>query len=464
MYFIFNRYFAHRPYFFYISEISIVYLTTLFLISMRLNIDLWSASLHFSVLMVTLIISSLFISILSVFGLYSRDFHRAEYPIFSRLIKANAVAVSALFCLYALSQTLRYRSEFTPANILIPSGFLILWRFLLLRLLNLEKHDERVLIIGSGKLAEKIGKEIFKRPDHGLQLVGFVDGNPEKIGKSIVNPGVIGGYEDITGIVKTKRINRIIVALSDRRAKLPMPALLECKMKGVTIEDGQTFEERLDGKIPVDELRPSWMVFSDGFQSLRSRKVLKRMLDLFYSVILLILAGPIMLIFPALIKLDSKGPIIFRQKRVGENGKEFEIYKFRSMKNDAELNSGPVWAEKNDKRVTGLGNFMRKTRIDELPQIFNVIKGDMSFVGPRPERSYFVEELKKKIPYYELRTVVKPGLTGWTQIKYPYGASVEDAVEKLQYDLFYIKNMSPALDLVILLRTVYVVLMQKGAR
>ena len=194
------------------------------------------------------------------------------------------------------------------------------------------------------------------------------------------------------------------------------------------------------------------------------RKILKRAMDILFSIILIVLAIPIFLIFPLLIKLDSRGSIVFKQIRVGENGKEFEIYKFRSMRQDAEVDSGPVWADSCDKRVTRIGRIIRKLRIDELPQLYNVIKGDMSFIGPRPERPYFVEKLKNQIPYYDVRTAIKPGITGWTQIKYPYGATLEDAREKLQYDIYYIKNMSPILDIIIFFWTIKVVLTGKGAR
>mgnify|MGYP001611878982 FL=1 len=254
------------------------------------------------------------------------------------------------------------------------------------------------------------------------------------------------------------------MALPDKRAKLPMSALLDCKLQGIKVEEGETFNERVTGKIPLDHLKPSWMVFSDGFKSLRSRKILKRVLDILMAFSMLIVAAPLMVITAAAIKLTSKGPAIFKQVRVGENGRNFNIYKFRSMRHDAEAGTGPVWAGASDSRVTLIGRFIRLTRIDELPQIINVVKGDMSFVGPRPERPFFVLKLREVIPYYEMRTVVKPGITGWAQIKYPYGATVQDALEKLQYDIYYIKNMSPLLDFMIFVMTAKVVLTGKGAR
>lgn len=341
---------------------------------------------------------------------------------------------------------------------------LLVWRFVYVKWLHTERENEKVLIIGSGDLAKKVGDEIFDNEELGLKLVGFIDEDLSKINGPVINSKVIGRYDDIKKLVHSKKISRIIVALADRRSKLPMSVLLECKMSGMQIEEGVAFHERVKGKIPIDQLKPSWIVFSNGFKLLMPIKILKRAMDIFFSIILILLSIPIFLIFPLLIKLDSRGSIFFKQIRVGENGKEFEIYKFRSMKQDAEVDSGPVWAGLSDKRVTRIGRIIRKLRIDELPQLYNVIKGEMSFIGPRPERPYFVEKLQKQIPYYKVRTAIKPGITGWTQIKYPYGATFNDAIEKLQYDMYYIKNMSPLLDILILFWTIKVVLTGKGAR
>jgi len=332
------------------------------------------------------------------------------------------------------------------------------------RWLNIRLREQRVLIIGSGDLAKQIGTEIYNHKELGLKLVGFIDNDPAMLGKSIINPGVIGNQNDIASIVNSERIDEIIVALSDRRAKLPMSVLLDCKLHGVSIEEEATFLERMGGKVLLENLKPSWMVFSEGFKHFGYKKILKRVLDLFFATTGIILTLPVLLITAVLIKLDSKGPIIFKQERVGENGKEFEIYKFRSMKVDAETGTGPVWAGATDDRITRVGRIIRKLRIDELPQLVNVIKGDMSFVGPRPERPFFVKQLRKEIPFYDIRNVVKPGITGWAQINYPYGADMHDAMEKLQYDIWYIKNMSGFLDVMIVLGTFKVVLTGKGAR
>lgn len=276
-------------------------------------------------------------------------------------------------------------------------------------------------------------------------------------------PAVIGDYTQIFSICQTANIDRIIVALDERRGKFPLEQLLHCRLKGVKIDDGVAFSESLAGKLSISDLHPSSIIFSDGFKSSVFSKGIKRGMDVLASLIGLILLFPVSLIVAIAIKLDSKGPIIYRQERVGEDGKIFCVNKFRSMRNNAEEN-GPEWAKVNDERVTRVGRIMRKMRFDEIPQIINVLKGEMSFVGPRPERPLFVEQLKKEIPYYAQRHVVKPGITGWAQICYSYGASEEDALEKLKYDLYYIKHLSLFLELAIMFETAKIVLLGKGAR
>jgi sugar transferase (PEP-CTERM system associated) len=275
---------------------------------------------------------------------------------------------------------------------------------------------------------------------------------------------VLGTAEDIDRIVATRHVDRIVVGLSDRRGRLPIEQLLRAKMSGVRVEDATTTYERLTGKILLDGLKPSWLIFSDGFRASRITRFVKRMLDLSLSIILAIVSLPFMALTALAIRLDSPGPLLYSQERVGENGAVFKIFKFRSMRRDAELAGKPVWARDNDDRITRTGRFIRTTRLDELPQLWNVVRGDMSFVGPRPERPYFVRQLAEAIPFYIERHVVKPGLTGWAQVKYRYGSSVEDAIEKLRYDLYYIKHASIALDLSIVFDTVKVILFGHGAR
>lgn len=276
-------------------------------------------------------------------------------------------------------------------------------------------------------------------------------------------PMVVGDYSQIFQICQTGDVDRIIVALDERRGKFPLEQLLFCRLKGIPVDDGIAFTEQLAGKLSVESLHPSFLIFSDGFKRSAIFKRLKRVLDISGSLFGLIVFSLVSVIISFAIRLESKGPVLYRQKRVGEDGKIFHLLKFRSMRADAEAN-GPVWAQKDDQRVTRVGRIIRKLRLDEVPQMFNVLRGEMSFVGPRPERPFFVEQLKSEIPFYSERHVVKPGITGWAQISYPYGASKEDALEKLKYDLYYIKHMSLLFDLLIVLQTVKIVLLGKGAR
>lgn len=467
---------AGKPYL-WLTEWLIVGFFTLLLTMMAVT-HLDVALIDFSILVINAVFYSLLlIGCLALFNLYKPDYY---YPGRGMLVKLAPALGLALLTLAVVYQLLVSKSAWAFAEWNLSDGggwrflltinaalgplALVTWRTLSIKMMEAERPKRNFLIIGSGDLAKKIGQEIYSRKPGGSNLLGFIDDDPAKLGRSIVNPGVIGGYGDIESLVKTHEVTDIVVALNDRRAKLPMSALLECKMSGVTIVEGATFQERTTRKIPLDQLKPSWLVFSDGFKSLRSRKILKRIIDLTVSVMGLIAASPIMIITALLIKLESKGPVIFSQIRVGEHGKLFKIFKFRSMRQDAEDDTGPIWAKEDDDRVTFMGKIIRQLRIDELPQLINVIRGDMSFVGPRPERPYFVERLKKEIPYYEIRHVVKPGVTGWAQVRYQYGASVQDALEKLQYDIYYIKNMSPPLDLLIILKTIKVVVGRIGSR
>ena len=323
----------------------------------------------------------------------------------------------------------------------------------------------RILILGAGKKAAKITSNLRRRSDRrGIQIVGFLPSEQENI--AIEQSLLLSPEASLLETAKKYDIDEIVVAQDERRAHLDMQELLECKLNGISIIDLPTLFERQAGKLKLDLLSPSWLIFSEGFRLDPVSSTIKRIFDLIMSLVICILSSPIMLFTALAIWIESgfKGPILFRQSRVGEGGKTFEVLKFRSMRTDAEADGKARWATLNDDRVTRVGRFIRKVRIDELPQCWNVIKGDMSFVGPRPERPEFVEKLKKSIPYYDIRHVVKPGLTGWAQLSYPYGANEKDAAEKLKFDLYYVKNQSLRFDIIILLRTVEIVLFGKGAR
>ena len=345
--------------------------------------------------------------------------------------------------------------------VLVGFLFLLAWRVALHFFFYKWELGERILVLGTGKQARDLVEEIEKRGDTGYQVVGMV--GPAPPGESRSNPvPYLGSPKNLPALTRENRVSRVVVALEDRRGALPVKELLDCRLSGVIVEELESIYERVTGKISVTSLRPSYLIFGEGFRKTRMVLALKRLLDVVFSLTTLVVSSPILLAAMVAIKLDSPGGIFFKQPRVGQDGRTFWIYKLRSMKVDAEKNSGPVWAKKADDRITRVGRFLRATRIDEIPQMWNVLKGEMSFVGPRPERPFFVQELSLVIPYYAQRLTVKPGITGWAQINYPYGSSVEDAREKLQYDLYYIKNIGILFDITIILRTIRVVLSRKG--
>jgi sugar transferase (PEP-CTERM system associated) len=285
----------------------------------------------------------------------------------------------------------------------------------------------------------------------------------EKESEKKSDPMIIGDFKQISSICRTCQIDRVIVALDERRGSLPLEQLLQCRLKGIHVDDGITFGESLSGKLSIENLHPSTIIFSNGFRGVLVYKGIKKVIDLIASFLGLLVFLPLCLIIALAIKLDSRGPVFYRQERIGQDGRLFSLIKFRSMTVDAEKD-GPVWAVVNDQRVTRVGRWLRKLRLDEITQIINVIKGEMSIVGPRPERPFFVKKLEKEVPFYSHRHAVKPGITGWAQILYPYGATREDAQEKLKYDLYYIKHMSPIMDLRIISETAKIVLMGRGSR
>jgi sugar transferase (PEP-CTERM system associated) len=326
---------------------------------------------------------------------------------------------------------------------------------------------ERLLLVGTSPAAVTLARELFeRRQELGVDIVGFVDPDPSRVGAPVINPGVVGTIDDIPNLTSSLRVDRVVVSLSDERGKLPMGQLLDVRLRsGVVFDHLASVYEEYTGKIALENLRPSWLIFSAGFRKTRTLLASKRAFDVMAAVCGLVLASPLMAVSALVVKLESRrDPVLYHQERVGLNGKVFTIHKFRTMRTDAEAETGPVWSRANDTRITATGRFMRKTRLDEIPQLWNVLRGEMSLIGPRPERPEFVRQLTEQIPFYGQRHVVKPGLTGWAQVRYSYGASVEDAVEKMQYDLYYVKNLSMRFDIVIALETVKTVLLRRGAR
>ena len=330
------------------------------------------------------------------------------------------------------------------------------------------RFGERVLVLGANAEAQELGRMIASNPLAGFELMGLVHETD-----AVVPPPdpavpshqrVVGSLRDLRALCDKEGIARVVVSRRERRGKVPLEQLLECRMAGITVEERETMYERLTGKLAVESMRPSYLIFGSGFARDPVTLALKRVLDIVASFAILLLSSPLCLCAALLIKLTSRGPMFFTQERVGQDGTVFRLLKFRTMRQDAEKESGPVWATKNDTRVTMIGKLLRLTRIDEIPQCLNILAGQMSFVGPRPERPHFVEQLTRQLPFYMLRHTVKPGLTGWAQVSHPYGASIADATEKLRYDLYYIKNVSLIFDLNIILRTIGVILLGKGAR
>lgn len=349
--------------------------------------------------------------------------------------------------------------------VLVSLAAVLLLRLLFFAVVGVEQLRRRVLLFGAGQRAQQLLDTLEKdRSQLGVEIVGCIEAG----GASVVDPALRRpAPDDWLEYTRRERISEIVVVMDERRrnegAVFPLAELLDCKLTGVEVIEAINFYERETGRIELDLLHPAWMLFSDGFRYSVGRDIAKRVFDIVISLLLLAVTWPLMLAAVVGILLESGRPVIYRQTRVGLNGKPFELLKFRSMVQNAEQH-GAQWAAQNDSRITRFGHFMRNTRIDELPQLYNVLRGQMSFIGPRPERPEFVCDLVEKIPYYEARHRVKPGLMGWAQLKYPYGASMEDAAEKLRYDLYYTKNHSLLLDIVIVVQTVEVILLGKGVR
>jgi len=350
----------------------------------------------------------------------------------------------------------------------VAAVLLIAWRSAFKVISERFTPREKLLLVGTSPAAIVLARELFeRRHELGVEIVGFVDTDASRVGAPVINPGVVGTLDDIPALTARLGVNRVVVSLSDQRGKLPMDKLLDMRLRsGVLFDHLASVYEEYTGKIALENLRPSWLVFSTGFRKTRLWLITKRACDLVAAVCGLALSSPLAAITALLVKLDSPGdPVFYHQERVGLNGATFIIHKFRTMRSDAEARSGPVWsAGDSDPRITRVGHFLRKTRLDEVPQLWNVLRGDMSLIGPRPERPQFVEQLTQQIPFYGQRHVVKPGVTGWAQVRYTYGASVEDAIEKMQYDLYYVKHLSLRFDLLIALETIKIVVLRRGAR
>jgi sugar transferase (PEP-CTERM system associated) len=431
----------------------------------RLGSWAWEVLLHEGGFGKSLLIVGVTQACLYYADLYNLRLVADHRELFIRIVQALGIASFALAAIYYWFPALIVgRGVFLVSSVFI--ALLVAgWRLSFEWLSGRVRPRERLLLVGASPAAVSLATELFeRRQELGVEIVGFVEADPAKVGTPVINPGVIGTIEDIPSIVRARDVDRVVVSLSDARGKLPMEKLLEMKLDGVTFDHLPSVYEEYTGKIAVENLRPSWLIFSEGFRKSRSLGIAKRTVDILVSLVGLVVGLPVMALIAAAVRLTSPGPVLYHQRRVGRRGQIFEVHKFRTMRVDAEAETGPVWASKTgDPRVTPVGAILRRTRLDELPQLWNVLIGQMSFVGPRPERPEFVTDLTRVIPYYGQRHIVRPGLTGWAQVRYTYGASTEDALQKLQYDLYYIKNLSIALDLYIMFETIKTVVLRKGA-
>jgi sugar transferase (PEP-CTERM system associated) len=418
-----------------------------------------------------LFVAVAFLTCMYYFDLYDSAIVSNRREALVRLIQVLGVAYIALGLVYYLYPPVKLGRGIFHLGFLFVGLLLLLWRRLFAVINSTQSLAERVLILGEGSLANSLLREIEMRPELGIRVatrarlraIGSLAGIHE-IGELPVALSQSSFCEDLAIGRPMRGIDRIVVAMEERRGKLPVDLLLSLKNRGVQVQDGNDVYESITGKVPIESIRLSWLLFSPGFHASRLFLIYKRSASVLISIVGLLLSAPLLPFVILAIKLSSPGRVLYWQNRVGLDDRPFRCYKFRTMCADAEADTGPTWAEDDDPRVTTVGRFLRKTRIDEIPQLLNVLKGDMSLVGPRPERPEFVAALNEKIPYYHLRHSVRPGITGWAQILYKYGSSVEDTKEKLRYDLYYIKNSSVGLDLLIVLNTIKIVLVGRGAK
>ncbi len=395
--------------------------------------------------------------------LYGRPDSRSAIEMFTELLQALGSGCLVLAFIYYVDDGVSLGRGIALMSGPVVLALMMVSRIILGRTRLLIQVPKRVLVVGTGLSGISAVREIISRPELNLKVEGFLDEKGENIGASLVNPGIIGAVKDVEAISLERGIDRVIISLTERRGNMPISQLLRLKFSGVGVEDAHSIIERVTGRIHLEQISPSWLILSDGFRKSPLLYAIKRSTDIIVALLALILTLPVMAVVALAIWLGTGGPIFFRQERVGLKGCTFEILKFRSMRQNAEAN-GPVWALRDDKRITRVGRIIRKYRLDELPQIFNVLRGEMSLVGPRPERPHFCELLEENIPFFALRHSVRPGITGWAQIKYQYGASIEEAKTKLEYDFFYIKHISFLLDLAIIFETAKVMMHGRGSQ
>lgn len=456
---IFNHYFHKRTLLQIFFDLGFVVVTVMVSILMQVADPSSVSSL---VVTTTLLLAIGILVINAGLGFYQRVHHRTVGQTRARAVLSLCLSMSLAYGIFRLSPLpLADASAFVLA-LVAAVALMLVHRIYVAHAMPRAMMRQRVLIFGSGDRARLVGRTL-KNSDPNVDLVGYY-ASPNETTSDISGWGLLSPKKSLTDIVIEEQVDEIVVALSERRGgSMPLRELLDCKLHGVRVVDIATHFEKTMGQIRRDSVSAGWLIFGDGFEQGLIRTLVKRLFDIVCATLLIVLALPVMLMTSILILLESAGSILYLQERVGLNGRLFNVVKFRSMRTDAEKDGQPRWASTADERITRVGRVIRKLRIDELPQLFSVLGGDMSLVGPRPERPYFVDKLTQELPYYAVRQSVKPGVTGWAQVRYHYGASVEDSAEKLQYDLYYVKNHTLFLDLIVLFETVGVVLMGKGA-
>jgi sugar transferase (PEP-CTERM system associated) len=467
-----NVNFPTRTVFLVISEACLVTIAFVIASIVRLGIDEGTLSLEYEQgFLKILAVAASFMICMYYFDLYDSSIltNRREGP--TRLVEVLGSLCLLLAFLYYVYPPLELGRGILAVGFVLLATLLFLWRRAFLKMNTLPQFAQRTLILGDGPLANPLVRELQLRPELGLRVVAppfiYNHGSNLTNSKLAAAPEKLGGtalQDELDRAVESLQVKRVVVTMGERRGMLPVRTLLSLKSRGIIIQDGIDLYETVTGKVPIESLRLGWLLFSPGFNISRGLRIYKRFASLAISVSGLALSLPLLPFIALSIKLDSRGPLLYRQKRVGLDGIVFDCYKFRTMGLDAEADSGPTWAGDDDPRITRVGWFLRRSRIDEIPQLWNVLKGDMHLIGPRPERPEFTELLDREIPHYYLRHVVRPGITGWAQIRYRYGSSIEDAKEKLRYDLFYVKNISFGLDFLIFLDTVKIIILGRGAK
>jgi sugar transferase (PEP-CTERM system associated) len=458
-----NAYFPKRILFLGISEGCLVALA--FVAATIARLGMTDASLLLSYeqgFLKISVLSAAFIVCMYYFDLYDVSILGNRREVLTRLVQVLGTVSIVLACVYYVYPPLELGRGIFLIGLAIVAVILILWRRLFLAINRLPQFAERVLIFGDAPLGRLLFEELGARPELGLRIVGQVSEDIAESGESRGDVAPTRG--DLTRLAELERANRIVLVMGEHQEKFPVAQLLRLKNRGVVVQDGADLYETVTGKVPYESLRFEWLLFSTGMETSRLTLVLKRATSLLFSALGVMIALPLIPFIAVAIKLTSAGDIFYKQKRVGCDGKLFDCYKFRTMRADAELETGPTFASDDDPRVTPVGRFLRTSRLDEIPQLWNVLKGDMNLVGPRPERPNFVDRFHREIPWYHLRHSIPPGVTGWAQIRYGYGNSLQDTKQKLGYDLFYIKNMSLGLDLLVLFETVKIVLLGRGAK